>query len=349
MEGIGLHHHAPADHARRHGRHAQGHHPAVLADGEDAGRRRGRACTRGRSTIRPGTAAPPTCPSSSGSARARSTRWTSRPARGAQRSTCPGPATTRPPPLQTGRCTAKSLRKMREYGFTTLQRHPRRSPITDSRTAGRCSISRVADVADELAKELGFLAVVSYGGGVAGIDAYYQDMARMKAAGFNDYAAFIKAVYGEIQRARGAKAGPGLLQPGRRADRRRLAARPRTPRPTGGRSPRGRPYFTAASSFSGNDRQRSPFPALARPCTWSIGTSTTRRPSSCSTRRAATGPSTTAATAGPSATYMYKAAKQFGMKFRLSWHWNAAAGDPYYALDCREDDYAWCNSSPEAG
>ena len=46
-------------------------------------------------------------------------------------------------------------------------------------------------------------------------------------------------------------------------------------------------------------------------------------------------------------TYMYKAAKQFGMKFRLSWHWNAVAGDPYYALDCREDDYAWCNSSPD--
>lgn len=23
------------------------------------------------------------------------------------------------------------------------------------------------------------------------------------------------------------------------------------------------------------------------------------------------------------------------------------AGDPYYALDCREDDYAWCNSSPD--
>ena len=45
--------------------------------------------------------------------------------------------------------------------------------------------------------------------------------------------------------------------------------------------------------------------------------------------------------------YMYKAAKQFGMKFRLSWHWNVVAGDPYYALDCREDDYAWCNSSPD--
>jgi hypothetical protein len=43
---------------------------------------------------------------------------------------------------------------------------------------------------------------------------------------------------------------------------------------------------------------------------------------------------------------MYKAVKEFGMKFRLSWHWNVAAGDPYYPLDCREDDYCWCNSSP---
>jgi hypothetical protein len=42
--------------------------------------------------------------------------------------------------------------------------------------------------------------------------------------------------------------------------------------------------------------------------------------------------------------YMYKAA-QNGMKFRLSWHWNATAGDPYYALDCREDDYSWCQTN----
>ena len=37
------------------------------------------------------------------------------------------------------------------------------------------------------------------------------------------------------------------------------------------------------------------------------------------------------------------------MKFRPCWHWNNVAGDPYYALDCREDDYAWCNASPEGG
>jgi len=44
---------------------------------------------------------------------------------------------------------------------------------------------------------------------------------------------------------------------------------------------------------------------------------------------------------------MFKAAREYGMKFRTSWHWNNVAGDPYYALDCREDDYAWCNASPD--
>ncbi len=39
--------------------------------------------------------------------------------------------------------------------------------------------------------------------------------------------------------------------------------------------------------------------------------------------------------------YMYKAVKQFDMKFRISWHWNIVAGDPFYPLDCREDDHAW--------
>ena len=61
----------------------------------------------------------------------------------------------------------------------------------------------------------------------------------------------------------------------------------------------------------------------------------------------ATGHFTTEAIAGRSATYLYKAARDFELKFRLSWHWNVVAGDPYYALDCREDDYAWCNSSPD--
>lgn len=45
--------------------------------------------------------------------------------------------------------------------------------------------------------------------------------------------------------------------------------------------------------------------------------------------------------------YLFKAVKQFDAKFRIAWHWNATAGDPYYPLDCREDDYAWCNTNPQ--
>jgi len=32
---------------------------------------------------------------------------------------------------------------------------------------------------------------------------------------------------------------------------------------------------------------------------------------------------------------------------RLTWHFNISAGDPYYALDCREDDYCWYNTDAE--
>jgi hypothetical protein len=43
--------------------------------------------------------------------------------------------------------------------------------------------------------------------------------------------------------------------------------------------------------------------------------------------------------------YMYMLSKKYNMHSRLAWHWNANAGDPYYALDCREDDYAWANAN----
>ena len=45
--------------------------------------------------------------------------------------------------------------------------------------------------------------------------------------------------------------------------------------------------------------------------------------------------------------YLFKAAKEFNLQYRLTWHWNIVAGDPYYALDSREDDYAWANASPD--
>ena len=57
-----------------------------------------------------------------------------------------------------------------------------------------------ADRQMKLAKDLGFLAVASYGAGVSGFNAYNQDPSAMTAAGFQDYAAFVKAVYSEVQK-----------------------------------------------------------------------------------------------------------------------------------------------------
>lgn len=42
--------------------------------------------------------------------------------------------------------------------------------------------------------------------------------------------------------------------------------------------------------------------------------------------------------------YMKMLAARHNLMLRLSWHYNVVAGDPYYALDCREDDYAWYNT-----
>ena len=42
--------------------------------------------------------------------------------------------------------------------------------------------------------------------------------------------------------------------------------------------------------------------------------------------------------------YMKMLKSKHNLALRLSWHYNIVAGDPYYALDCREDDYSWYNT-----
>ena len=105
--------------------------------------------------------------------------------------------------------------------------------------------------------------------------------------------------------------------------------------------PKGPPFFTAASSFRGDKRddphfrlsRRSPRRRLDRPRRGE------RQPAPRSGRRLGL---LQRRQPLDLRRLLYKAAKQFDMKFRVSWHWNNVAGDPYYALDCREDDYAWC-------
>jgi hypothetical protein len=43
--------------------------------------------------------------------------------------------------------------------------------------------------------------------------------------------------------------------------------------------------------------------------------------------------------------YMKMLVVKHQLALRLTWHFNVVAGDPYYALDCREDDYCWYNTN----
>ena len=43
--------------------------------------------------------------------------------------------------------------------------------------------------------------------------------------------------------------------------------------------------------------------------------------------------------------YMKMLKDRHDLALRLNWHFNVTAGNPYYALDCREDDYCWFNTN----
>jgi hypothetical protein len=240
----------------------------------------------------------------------------------------------------------KSLNKMRDYGFTACSGLPsiayhgfeKGKPVLDF---------ALADAHMRLVKELGFRAISSYGGGVSGFNAYVQDVGAMNSAGLMDYTAFVKAIYAAVeQHAERDKwipvyynladepLGDDLLHSAENAEAYRRAFS------------LGPPYFTGASSFSGNDPQNPHF-RLSK----ALHVVSWNDHDEAAVQLLHTAGSNWAFYNGGNrwtfGTYMYKAAKQFGMKFRLSWHWNVVAGDPYYALDCREDDFAWCNASPD--
>ena len=240
----------------------------------------------------------------------------------------------------------KSLQKMREYGFTVFSGAPAIAyrgfkggePVLDFSQA---------EPMMKAAKDLGFLAVCSYGGGVHGFNAYFQDTGAMSAAGFKDYSEFIKAVYGAVQKHADAEGwlpvywnlgdepiGDAIPRAAENAEAYTKAF------------PQGPPLFTFATSYTGG-KQDDPHYRLAKALhvpNWNghdeAGVALMREAG----RGWAFYNGGNRWTFGD---YMFKAAKQFGLKFRIAWHWNCAAGDPYYALDCREDDYAWCTATPD--
>lgn len=241
--------------------------------------------------------------------------------------------------------TEKSLHVLREAGFTMFSGvpyvtvgFPNGKPVLDFSAADRQM---------DVVKDLGFLGVSTYGAGLIGLDPYHQDADKMKAAGFRDYSAFLKSIYTEIERHARQKGWPpvywnicdeptgdGLKPAIENAKAYRDAF------------PNGPPFFTGATSLHQPDGDGLYFTlaaALHIPALNLFDEAGVRR-------LLANGNGWAFYNEGSRWTFgehLFKAATEFHLKYRLAWHWNAVAGDPYYALDSREDDYAWANSTPD--
>jgi hypothetical protein len=192
------------------------------------------------------------------------------------------------------------------------------------------------------AKAAGFgNVVVNYNGGIGGFNNYEIDESAMRAAGFTDYVSFLRAVLTDVDaHAKANKWLPvafnlcdepiGDAAKSSAANARAWAeAAPAGMITTGATSVEGAkaddPHLALAEALripSLNGHDAAAIDAIHKHGgNWAFYNGGDRW------------------TFG---TYMYRMVRDFGMRFRLSWHWNAAAGDPYYALDCREDDYSWC-------
>ncbi len=240
----------------------------------------------------------------------------------------------------------KSLRRIREYGFTTASGLPVITYRGFKDGVPQIDFS-VGDAQMKMFRETGFtMPVISYCA-LGGLNTYFKDEGAMRTAGFSDYGEFIRALFTPVQKHADQAGwlpaywnigdepiGDDLVHSAENAEAYRKAF------------PKGPPYFTAASSFQGSNRNDPHF-RLSK----ALHVADWNGHDEPSVRLLHEAGGDWAFYNGGNrwtyGVYMVKAAKQFGMKFRLSWHWNVVAGDPYYALDCREDDYAWCNSSPD--
>jgi hypothetical protein len=246
-----------------------------------------------------------------------------------------------------GQLTAKSLRLLRARGFTMFSGVPR--IVYEGFDIGKPVLDfSVADRQMKEARNLGFLAVDSYGAGISGIDPYFEDTAKMTAAGFTDYAQFIRTVYSAVQQHAREKnwlpvywniadepAGDDLKRSATNAGAYRSAF------------PKGPPFFTGATSLMPGKDASDPNFQLAKNLTIPSLTYHDEPGLRLLRQQGTDWAFYNDASRWTYGTYLYKAATQFDLKFRIAWHWNLVAGDPYYALDSREDDTAWANSTPQ--
>jgi hypothetical protein len=238
----------------------------------------------------------------------------------------------------------KSLAKLRDYGQTSFSGIPTlritgwkdRKPEIDFSLADR-------EMAE--AKAAGFKnVVINYNGGIRGFDNYFVDEEAMKNAGFTNYTEFLRAVLSVVDaHAKAANWLPVAFNLGDeplKDDVPRAVANAKAWREAAPAS-----IITTGATSTETADASDPHLQLAK----ALRIANLNGHSEASIKAIHDAGSDWAFYNGGNrwtfGTYMFKSAQQYKMKFRLSWHWNNAAGDPYYALDSREDDYAWSSAN----
>jgi hypothetical protein len=242
----------------------------------------------------------------------------------------------------------KCWRKMAEYGFTMCSSFP--VPIYDGFKDGKPLLNfSHADARMKLAKELGFLSVL---GTPRGFNAYYQDTEAMTKAGFKDYTEFIRTIYSEIQKhANEHQWLPVVYRIGDEPHGNNLNRSCENAESYRRAFPDDSITFTVDTSFQAKGKTVKEIEGDLQFRLCKALTAATLGHYDAEgvnlIRKAGRG---WGAYNGQSryrfGPFLFKAVKEYDCKFYYTWHFNVAAGDPYYPLDCREDDYCWVNVSP---
>lgn len=237
----------------------------------------------------------------------------------------------------------KCLAKLREYGCTSFSGMP--TLRIRGWKDGQPDIDFSAgDNEMAEAKAAGFrMMVVNYNGGILGFNNYQMDMGAAKNAGFDNYVDFLRAVLTAVdQHAQAAGWLPVAYNLCDEPIGDAIAPTVDNAKAWRGAAPPG--IITTGATSLSSPKPDDPHLPLAQAL--EIANLNGHDEAAIKAIHEAGGDWAfyNGGNRWTFGTYMYKCA-QNGMKFRLSWHWNCSAGDPYYALDSREDDYSWCHTN----
>ncbi len=240
-----------------------------------------------------------------------------------------------------------SLKMIRDCGFTSFTGMP--SLAYRGFKDGKPDIDfATADAQMKMARDMGFsMPILSYVG-FGGLNLYNRDLDAMKAAGFSDYSEFIKAVFTAVQQHADQNNWLPVYyvlgdEPAGKED---VLAATENAQAYRKAFPDGPPWFTLFGSCVTGDTNDMHFNLYKTFHAIAWGGHSEASVNALHGIGGQWG-MYNGCSRWTFGDYLYKAAKQYGCKFHLAWHWNVASGDPYFGLDTREEDFCWVNASPD--